>query len=149
VIDEDIDVNKQDDSDQENQVDSGRNISGAAPSALSPSRSQAALNIINFEEEDAIWKDMDEAVAELDVNTAERVAPAKPKPVSRFAGDEDDLEDWFNADSESQVPWEEPSASKLPGADDMDIDKSQGIPPNPKRYLSPPTEHNWDEDLFD
>jgi hypothetical protein len=150
VVDEDVDPNKSDDSDQENQAArSGgtRDTSQVAAPASSPPRPPAAQRVINLDDEDDIWADMEDAVAEVDMSSVTNAAPAKPKPAPQPSADDDDLEDWFNADSEPRVTSKGPSAPEPP--DKMDIDEPLSAPPNPKRYLSPPREDNWDEDLYD
>ena len=150
VVDEEVDFNKSDDSGQENQTtraNEAQNTSQVAASTSSPPRPLPARRIIDLADENDIWADMDDAIVEVEMVSSVTAVQEKQKPVPRSNADEDDLEDWFNADSEPYIRSKGPPLFEPPG--EMDIDEPPNVPPNPKRYLSPPRADNWDEDLFD
>lgn len=91
--------------------------------------------------EEDLWYDEEAAIAELEVLDTTKVTAPPPKPQPTTV-DEDDIEDWFNTGPD-EFSHQLAKISKPPDA--MDIDPT---PPNQRRYLSPPTTDNWDEDLF-
>lgn len=135
-----VDPNKSDDSDQENTNTREEATQGTAQMVPSSSPPPPTRRVINLDDEEDIWKDMDDAVAEIDMADTAKSLP-QPQSVAQANPDDDDLEDWFNAGNEPPASTNRPSAPSAP--DEMDVDE-----PNPTRYLSPPRADNWDEDLF-
>ncbi|KIM28752.1 hypothetical protein M408DRAFT_23414 [Serendipita vermifera MAFF 305830] len=146
VVDQEVkDPNKSDDSEEEYQnvpIDGNKD---GPQTAFTPAPPPSTRRVIDLDDDDDMWKDMDEVIVDMDMINVAKTVP-QPKVVPQSNPDDDDLEDWFNADAEpsnsSNRPGQEPP-------DRMDVDNPTGnAPVNPTRYLSPPTADNWDEDLF-
>jgi hypothetical protein len=150
------DPNKSDSSDNENE----ENLAAAAASSnLDSTRTQQSVaspraqptansRAVPVGDDADLWDDVDEALAELQTNNYRPpTAPSNNPPGPQSYPDDDELEDWFNADSDPVI--QKPTQS-VPHPDPMDVDDSAGPSTtiSPQRMLSPPRADNWDEDLF-
>jgi hypothetical protein len=150
------DPNKSDSSDNEHE----ENIAAAASSTLDGTRTQqsvtsppvqptATSRAVPVGDDDAdLWDNVDEALAELQTNNYRPPdAPLNKPPAPESYPDDDELEDWFNADSEPMI---QKPTQPVPHSDSMEVDDAAGPSTtiNPQRMLSPPRADNWDEDLF-
>ncbi|PVF95604.1 hypothetical protein CPB86DRAFT_566496 [Serendipita vermifera] len=122
------DPNKSDSSDlDQDGTSKAKDTSPQNPTSSAPTQAQPIRRIIDPEDDDDMWLDVDDALESLE----QAKAPETNKPP--VAVDDDDLEDWFKADD---------GAPK-----DMDIDSTKPDTA-PSRFLSPPTAENWDDDLY-
>lgn len=146
------DPNKSDSSEEEENVAVAattapvdRNAQTSAP----PTSTRVAATSVSATMDDDVdlWDDVDDALAELQATNQHQPAAPLRKPAQASYPDDDELEEWFNADSEPVLPQKKQTE---PQGDSMDIDDIAEAPTgtNPQRMLSPPRADNWDEDLF-
>lgn len=140
---------KAEDSDVESNIDQGeatavRTSSGPESPDHTKTLTQASnRRVIPADTEDDFWADVDEALA-AEAETQQVTEP--PPSTHQSYPDEDDLEDWFDLDKNPNSLPSNTVDEQGSETNDMEVDSVPNIVP--ERFLSPPTEDNWDEDLF-